>query len=155
MKIKSIVGLLFGVSVMLCGILWGCGTSKVANEKYVPYKVAEHYFVKNDVEQLPPSVIRTSDEFNNYFGMAAVMGKNGQPTSIDFDKEYVICVAIAPTNVATEILPVSLTENSSGDDIVLKYEIKSGQEQSYTVQPLLLLVVDKKYDLPVKLESLR
>ncbi len=154
MKIKSFVGLLFGVSVIVCGILWGCGTSKVANEKYVPYKVAQHYFVRNDVEQLPPSVIRTSDEFNNYFGMAAVMGKDGLPTSIDFDKEYVICVTLAPTNTPTEILPVSLTENPAGGDIVLRYEIKSGHEQPYTMQPLLLLVVDRKYDLPVKLEAL-
>lgn len=120
--------------------------------KDVPFEAAGHYFLKNDVAQMPPAAVYSAEEFERYFGMAAVMGKNGQPTEIDFGRQYVICIALPATDISTVINAVSLVDNGKGE-IVLKYEVRRGAEQTYTTQPLLLLVVDKKYDGRVRLEE--
>lgn len=84
--------------------------------------------------------------------MAAVMGKNGTPTEIDFSKSFVICLTVAPTDTQTSLSVVYLTK-SDENQLVLSYKITRGEKMSYTYRPLLLLVVDKKYELPVVLEA--
>lgn len=151
MKLKVL--LIIAVAA-LCGVfIGGCRTSKDASESTsIPYQLAQHYFVRNDVNGLPPTTITTADEFDKYFGMAAVMGKNGTPTEIDFNKSFVICLTVAPTDINTELSVVSLTITKA-DQLALNYRIKQGEKMSYTSQPLLLLIVDKKYELPVVLNA--
>lgn len=47
---------------------------------------------------------------------------------------------------------VSLTETDAGG-LNVRYSVKRGVRQSYTTQPLLLLIVDRKYKKPVTLEA--
>ena len=47
---------------------------------------------------------------------------------------------------------VSLTETDAGG-LNVRYSVKRGASQSYTTQPLLLLIVDRKYQKPVTLEA--
>lgn len=135
-------------AVLCCTFLYGCRSSKINT---VPYKVAEHYFVRNDITGLPPTIILTAEEFEKYFGMATVMGKNGQPTGIDFNKNFIISISETPTNIDTRLSVISLTKDKSGQ-LILKYRIDRGEKMSYTSQPLVLLIIDKKYDSQVKLE---
>lgn len=144
--------LFISVAVMYCTFLCGCQASKNM-DKSIPYEVAEQYFVRNDVNGLPPTTITSDKEFEQYFGMAAVMGPNGSPTEIDFNKSFVICIALAPTDIETSLSVIYLT-NTNSDQLDLRYEIKQGAKMSYTTQPLLLLVVDKKYEMPVILEAI-
>ena len=74
----------------------------------VPYKVANGYFVRNDVKKLPNGKISKQKDFEASFGMAAVMGNDGRPTEIDFDNQYVIAVSKPVTDRFTELEPVSL-----------------------------------------------
>lgn len=143
--------LFISVAVMYCTLLCGCHTSQNM-DKTIPYEVAERYFIRNDVNGLPPTTIVSAEEFENYFGMAAVMGTNGNPTEIDFSKNFVICIALDPTETATDLSVISLT-NTNSDHLDLRYEIKRGEKMSYTYQPLMLLIVDKKYEKPVILEA--
>ena len=55
----------------------------------VPYKVANGYFVRNDVKKLPNGKISKQKDFEASFGMAAVMGNDGRPTEIDFNNQSV------------------------------------------------------------------
>ncbi len=144
--------LFIGIAVMCCTLFGGCHTSQNVGKKTIPYTVADRYFVRNDVTGLPPATIMSDKEFEKYFGMATVMGTNGSPTKIDFNKSFVICVALAPTDIDTDLSAVSLTDTNS-NKLVLRYGIKRGKKMSYTSQPLLLLVVDKKYEKPVVLEA--
>ncbi|PHO01769.1 hypothetical protein CSC82_21900, partial [Rhodobacteraceae bacterium 4F10] len=89
-------------------------TTKTNEAVTVTYKVASRYFIKNNIEELP-SKIDSREEFEKYFGMATVMGENGKPTSIDFEKEYVIAVTVDASNKTTELQPVSLTKE--GEEI--------------------------------------
>ena len=110
----------------------------------VPYKEAEHYFLRNDTDgSKVPVKIETRQEFDRHFGMAAVMG--GLPTAIDFEREFVIAIVLPETNHSTTIHPGKLTDE--GDSLKLEYGVSTGvEENSWTQVPLSLLVVDKKYD---------
>lgn len=138
----------FSLLALCCAFMCGCMA------KAIPFKTAQHYFVRNDVVGLPPATITTPAAFENYFGMAAVMGANGQPTEIDFNKEFVICITVEPTDIDTNLSVISLKEDKSGQ-LVLRYKIDRGEKRTYTTQPLVLLIVDKKYEMPVKLEVIK
>lgn len=122
--------------------------SVIRNEKRnIPYTIAKNYFVRNDVTDFKPKKIDTQKDFESVFGMAAFMGKDGEPTVIDFGKQYVLAVMMAPTDHSTDIKPISLKRNGTAKSLVFTYKIKQDKvKQSYTITPCLLIVVDKKYD---------
>ena len=132
--------------------LSGCQASKGKVVAHVPYKTVENYFVRNDVEGMPPMIIKASDEFERYFGMAATMGPNGRPTDVDFNRYYVICVALPPTDLDADLSVESLSE-ARGGKLILRYVVRRGERRSYSIRPLLLLMVDKKYEMPVELKA--
>lgn len=125
-------------------------TKATAASTAVPYTVASNYFVKNTFKQgmLKNAKIESQQAFDQFFGAAPVMGDAGKPTAIDFSKQYAIAVIPAATNNATTLNATSLKQ--SGKNITLTYSYKEGAKQTYTSQPFLLLVVDKKYDGVVK-----
>ncbi len=110
----------------------------------VPYKVANGYFVRNDVKKLPNGKISKQKDFEASFGMAAVMGNDGRPTEIDFNNQYVIAVSKPVTDRLTELEPVSLKGDGDGG-LVFVYRTKVGQQLNYSMQPSLVVVVDNKY----------
>lgn len=128
-----------------------CAVTTVKGD--IPYTVAEHYFVRNDLSALPPEKIVSETDFNANFGMAATMGDNGMPTKIDFKRQYVISVTLPETNIHTEIVPVGLKKAEDGK-ITFSYHIKKGNELTYTMVPSLLIVVDRKYDGKIVLDSI-
>lgn len=148
---KTYILAFLGIVAMALTIA-SCSTlSKRQTTRDVPYIVAQRYFLKNDVSQLPNGIITTEQEFYSLFGEAAVMGKNGRPTQINFQKQFVIAVTVPETNTDTNIEPVSLRREA--DALVLNYIVDKGEKRSYTIQPLLLIVVDKKYEGTVELRQ--
>ncbi len=123
-------------------------TTPIGNEtgsKDVPFEVARNYFFKNNSAILPDNPqITTEEEFNKFFGMATTMGKDGKPTAIDFSKQFVIAVVLPVTDIETEINPVKVEEK--GDSLLYSYEIKKGEKQSYSIQPVSIIILDKKYE---------
>ena len=116
----------------------------------IPYTKAERYFVKNTVKDGSILLMRfvNQEKFDEYFGTAAVMGQNGKPTPIDFDKQYVIAIIHPSTENDVSFSSYNLQETE--DRIVVNYKIKKGREQSYTSRPYLLLVVDQKYSKNIR-----
>ncbi|MGS2763157.1 hypothetical protein [Sinomicrobium sp. M5D2P9] len=111
----------------------------------IPFEVAENYFVKNDVEELPDPKIETAGQFEAVFGAAATMGKNGMPTAIDFTRQFVIAVALPETDKDTSIKPVSLQRTASGE-VVFTYSVRTGENMSFSVRPSLVIIVNKTHD---------
>ncbi len=137
MKIKSI-----SMAVLATAILGlsSCGCS----EKTVSYKEVQRYFVRNDVKDYSPRVITDDDQLNRYFGAATVMGTNGMPTFIDFDKENAIAIIEPETNRDTEIKIEGIRKQN--DKVVVRYKvITSGDARLYSTVPCLLVKVSKKY----------
>ena len=112
------------------------------NQK-IPYQQATGYFVKNSFDGQYNSIITNQSEFEKIFGTAAVMGPGGLPTTIDFSKEYVIAMIEGETDVATIINILNLKK--SGGEIILEYSVIQGEKQTFTIRPMVLLVVNNDY----------
>jgi hypothetical protein len=117
------------------------------NTAGVPFTVASGYFFRNNVT--PPGnhylIIRSRDDFDKYFGAAALMGKNGQPTPIDFSRQFVIAIVEGETYTSTTIITHELTVIA--DKLHLRYDVKMEQPQSFSAIPVQLLIIDRQYDL--------
>ncbi|WP_315349765.1 hypothetical protein [Hoylesella saccharolytica] len=107
------------------------------------YKEAYNYFLNQGQERAVSSKITTQKEFDRCFGMAAFMGKGGNPTVINFKKEFVIPIVLPETDKDTDILDVSLEGNER--ELKLIYRVKEGEQQSFFIQPMKLLIVDNAY----------
>lgn len=120
--------------------------NKKEKEVQIPYTVANRYFVNNTV---PDGVfvvpkITTQETFDRLFGMAPVMGKDGQPTSIDFEQQYVIAVVDAVVNKSVQLTAKQLTEKKG--TLTFVYEKTEGTETSTAYfRHCLIVIVDKKY----------
>ncbi len=135
---------------LLAGILTVASCSVL---KDVPFTQLDHYFFKNGQEIPADPKIDTEEEFSALFGMAAVMGKDGIPTPVDFSKEFVIAVVKPVTDQLTELSPISL--QMSDGDLVFTYSETTGEKMSWSMQPLLLVKADRRYGTAaVRLEKL-
>lgn len=106
---------------------------------------AHNYFVRNDVTEPVQAKIGSLDEFERYFGMAAFMGKNGQPTPIDFETQFAIAVVLPETNHCTELHTESLTDD--GQKLIFTYRADvATEENTWTQVPTLLIIVDRQYE---------
>ena len=117
---------------------------KKPSETQVPFVVAHSYFVRNDVTEPIPVKIGSQDEFERYFGMAAFMGKDGQPTAIDFDKQFVLAIVLPVTDMSTQIMPLKV--EAKGNRLFYYYEVKTGEQLSFSIQPVSIIILDKQYE---------
>lgn len=113
--------------------------------KPIPYTEVKHYFVKNTYNnnQIEELKITNSEEFHRIFGMATVMGKEGIPTPIDFSKHYVLAVVGLPTEFPTTLTVNDV--NQENESIIVNYQLKEGEKQSYTIQPSLVILVNQEF----------
>ena len=109
----------------------------------IPFKEVKNYFFRNDADIPESPVIDSSEQFEELFGAAAFMGKDGQPTPIDFNKEFVIAVVNPVTDCLTELAAESLQKVDG--ELVFTYRETVGEQQSWTMQPILLVKVDRQY----------
>lgn len=131
-KIFSAILTIASITMMSC----------TSSDNSVSYTTADHYFVKNDAANVTSAIFDNDSTFHSVFGMAAVMGEGGQPTSIDFNKQFVIGVVLPETDQPTEITPTKLVKE--GDKLQLTYKVERGEKATSTMVPCLVLVVDNK-----------
>lgn len=121
---------------------------KIADYKpfRVPFELAKGYFLRNDVEvEEFPTHITSQAQLDQFFGMAAVMGENGKPTVIDFDKNFVIPVVYPETDQETSLV-VERFWHTAPTELTLSVGAVRGEEhRSFTIRPVLLLIVDNYY----------
>jgi heat shock protein HslJ len=112
----------------------------------IPFTVAHNYFVKNTYNKvdLVGNKICSKALFDNIFGMATVMGKDGKPTTIDFKKQFVIVVINKVSDIPTELIPKKL-ELLGKNRLNFTYEIKTGNKGTAMMQAFTMIIVDKKY----------
>jgi hypothetical protein len=112
----------------------------------VPYTLARNYYRRTDnIEDVLPLKITSEEELLRYFGYAAVMGRNGEPTKIDFEESFVIPIMLPQTDRETEIIIKGLYHSRPGS-LTLAFETVSGEQAlGYTMLPFELLIVDAAY----------
>lgn len=120
--------------------------SKGMQAQEIPFTIAQNYFAKNTVMpgELVFSKITTQKEFEDLFGMATRMGKDGKPTNIDFSKQFVVAVIDSESNHKSTLDLVKVEK--SNKKINLRYSKKQQNKAgSYTTRQVLIVLLDKKY----------
>jgi len=110
------------------------------------YTQLDNYYVRNDVQsnRLTKLIFDTRGDFERYFGEAAVMGDNGQPTAVNWGKQYVIAVILPETSRSTTVTPVEVKQN--GNSVILYYHVEKGERGSYNMVPFTAVALDKPAD---------
>lgn len=123
-----------------------CNTSQQTeiSARKVSFTSGKNYFSIDDVNAERFFVITTQEEFEKHFNPAATMGKDGEPTQIDFNKSFVIGKILPVTNRPTDIKPLRL-EVKDGKTLVLTSKKKVGKETNYSMRPTYFIIVDKQY----------
>ena len=145
--------LFFALVALLC--LTACSLNRQVPKgtRDVPFEIAHGYFFRNGQPLPSDAKITSEDTFRQLFGMAAVIGKDGMPTVIDFSKQFVIALVMPVTDTLTEIEPQSLRQEDGA--LVYTYEVHMGDKQTWSMQPVSIIVVDNQYaQLPLRLVSL-
>ena len=89
--------------------------------------------------------------FDTLFGAATIMGKNGKPTPIDFNSNYIIAIIDKTSNRAKELSVKSITQLKNELTIVMfSSEIS---KYTYVSRPIKLLIVPNAYQGALKLEE--
>ena len=130
---------------VLLTILVGMVMAACSTTNDVPFTEAHNYFVRNDAPCPIPMKITTQDTFERIFGMAAFMGKDGLPTSIDFERQFVIAIVLPETNHSTEIQVKRVTNEAEGLAVTTRVEV-SEAENTWTQVPMQLLIVDRAFE---------
>lgn len=119
-------------------MMMGCSSTQD-----IAFQTVNNYFYRNDATQRPQK-IESQEQFDSLFGAAAFMGKDGQPTKVDFNREFVIAIVRDTTSYEDLLTPVSL--KLAGDSLVFTYQEQLGKERrSFQIQPILLVKTAKKY----------
>ena len=127
---KKITTLLLALAAVL-----SCGTAVE-----VPFTRMSNYFALASAPE-PSGIISSQQDLEKYFGLAPVMGRDGTPTAIDFEKEIALPVVLPETDCPTEITPISL-ENRNGE-LVLTVSVKTEESTTWRMRPFLLVKTDK------------
>ena len=106
----------------------------------VNYREASGYFFKNN-QPCPKDilVITNKAELERHFGYAATMSQ--RPTEVDFSKEAVLAIVLPETDLSTDIGIKGIT--SKQGSLTVNYKVNTGAKNSYTIQPMRMIVVDK------------
>ena len=133
-------------------LLASCAGNK-SNETIIP-DFAQGYFLRNDVAvEAVPGKITSQEQLLQFFGMATVMGENGKPTAIDFDKDFVIPVIYPVTDQETSVVVESIRQTGSNELTLAVSTIRGEEHRSYTIRPMELLLIDNQYrDFEIKLQ---
>ena len=139
---------IFAFAMLLATV--ACSEKQTANVENnaesgeVTFEVAKNYFFKKDCALPANPKITTEEDFNKLFGMATTMSKDGKPTSIDFTKQFVLAIVLPVTEFTTEINPEKV--EAKGDSLLYSYKVKTGEKLSYSIQPVSIIILDKKYE---------
>ena len=134
--------------MMLATVLMCCTQcdplKKVEAQAYpINYTELDNYYVLNtvDANKLRKVIIDNEQDFRQYFGDAAVMGRKGQPTPVNFKTQYVLAVILPTTDRLTQVIPAEISQVNN--TVVFNYRVKKGEKQSFTMTPFAAVAIDK------------
>ena len=141
--IRKLLSILMLAAVAMLGMQ--CSTvSKLEKEAYqVRYLPLNNYFVRNDIEatKLQKLIITNETDFRSFFGEAAVMGRNGHPTPVNFKTEYVLAVILPETDRSTDVTVLDVLQN--GNSVIFNYHVERGENNSYRLVPFAAVSLPK------------
>ncbi len=142
MNRKNAFSTLFSL-FLLTAALTSCHSAQlISDNANVEYTEAQRYFLRNDVTDYTSRLVTNKEDFESLFGMAAVMGENGLPTTIDWKTQSVVALLAQPTNMDTSIKLLSM--KSEAGKLSVRYAVsQKGDPRSYSYTPMRLFIVSK------------
>lgn len=121
---------------------FSCSSQK---SKEISFREAQNYFVKNTfkTKQIVSKKITSQIELNQFFGSATVVGRNGKPSEINFETEFVVVVICPETFFSTQFTSIKLVEEES--KVNIQYKITTKEKQTYSIVPFSLMIVGKEH----------
>lgn len=133
------------VAAVVALLVGSCSITREVEKNASPIAFTEvdNYFVNNNAtpSKLVRKVINTESEFRAIFGEATTMGANGQPTPINFKRQFVLAVVAPVTDTQTQMYPLSVLQN--GNAIIFNYKVDKGSKMSYSICPFVAVVIDR------------
>lgn len=123
-------------------------TEVVKRSDVVPFTEAKRYFANNTYKEAEVKKITNQEEFDSIFSPSPVMGKDGEPTTIDFSNNYVLAIIEAESNKTPEIIVNTLKQEDNV--ILLDYSLVNKEETTFTIKPTMILIIDNKYQGELK-----
>lgn len=145
MKKLFLIVALAAVALLCCQ----CTTSKELRQarkgaQDVPYTVLQNYYVRNDVNatQMQRLILDNEEDFNAFFGPAAVMG--GLPTDINWKTQFVIAIILPETERTTNVIPKAVKQ--SPGNVIFEYALNRGHKTGYRQVPFSAVAVNRAAD---------
>ena len=142
MKKLFLIVALAAVALLCCQ----CTTSKELRQAQkgaqdVPYTVLQNYYVRNDVNatQMQRLILDNEEDFNAFFGPAAVMG--GLPTDINWKTQFVIAIVLPETQRTTNVIPKAVKQ--SPGNVIFEYALNRGRKTGYRQVPFSAVAVNR------------
>ena len=133
------------LALVLITSLTGCNPlAKIEKESYpINYTELSNYFVHNNIptNKIQRLVINSQETFESYFGPAAVMGRNGEPTRVNFKTQYVLAIVLPETDRETQIIPAEVSQIDN--TVFVNYRVYRGSKMSYRMVPFTAIAIDK------------
>lgn len=139
----------FTIFIALTAVLMLCSQCATTSQlrraqkgaKATRYKVLDNYYVRNDIDcsKQQRLVIDNEQDFNAFFGKAAIMG--GTPTDINWKTQYVVAILLPQTNRPTMVTPLEVKRNDHS--VIFKYQVNRGRKTSYTLVPFAAIALDR------------
>lgn len=142
--VNKMKNLRFLVIALLAMVMPAASMAAGSDDTSVPMAEVRNYFHNNDAPLPESPMITTQKEFDRQFGAAAYMGKDGEPTKINFRKQAVVAIVLPVTDVETDIDSVTLRATGK-KELTLSYIVRRGLKQSYSTQPVKLMAIARKY----------
>ena len=122
------------------------GGHLAAQEQKIPFQTVKGYFLKNNINSTRFSIkkILSKKELDSFFGMAACMGAEGKPSTVDFNKQFVIPVVIEKNNKDMTLDPISL-KIEKAKQLTFHFRLSLGNVTTAESVPILLISVNRKY----------
>ena len=118
---------------------------KVEAQAYpINYTELQNYFVQTNIvptKKVQKIIIDNEQHFKSVLGAAAVMGRNGQPTPVNFKTQYVLAIVLPETDRETQVIPAEISQ--TGNTVIVNYRVKKGKKMSYTMVPFTAVAIDK------------
>lgn len=135
---------------VLAGLLMLCGMARFApamGQQTIETHQVRNYYYLHDTIPHTCLKITSQEQFDRYFGPAAFMGKDGEPTPIDFSREFVVAKVFPLSSKADEWKDVRLLLQADSI-LVLHYCRTEGKQLNYTIRPFILLAAPVAYSHP-------
>ena len=110
----------------------------------VPYIELKNYFVNNDAPNKMPEKFTSEKQLHRYLGEAAYMGRGGEPTRVNFKTHFVVPL-ILPETARETTIKVKDVRIEHDKTLVITYKIKSKELRTFSIRPMMSIVLEKKY----------